>query len=131
MDAARLQHSFSLVAAHGDEVPLYFYSHLFLTRPETRAMFPATMAAQRDRLVGALLKVVGNVHQVQTVVPYLQQLGRDHRKYGVTADHYPVVGASLLATLTPLLGDDCTRELAGDWAAAYVPVAKVMTNAAS
>jgi len=130
MDAARLQHSFSLVAAHGDEVPLYFYSHLFLTRPETRAMFPATMAAQRDRLVGALLKVVGNVHQVQTVVPYLQQLGRDHRKYGVTAEHYPFVGASLLATLEHFLGEEWGPELAADWTAAYGLVAKVMTEAA-
>jgi len=131
MDAARLQHSFSLVAAHGDEVPLYFYSHLFLTRPETRAMFPAAMAAQRDRLVGALLRVVGNVHQVDTVVPYLQQLGRDHRKYGVTAEYYPFVGASLLATLEHFLGEQWTPQLAADWAAAYGLVAQVMTAAAA
>jgi hemoglobin-like flavoprotein len=131
MDAARLQHSFSLVASHGDEVPLYFYSHLFLTRPETRAMFPAAMAAQRDRLVGALLRVVGNVHQVEAVVPYLQQLGRDHRKYGVTAEHYPFVGASLLATLEHFLGDTWTPELAAEWAAAYELVAQVMTEAAT
>jgi NAD(P)H-flavin reductase/hemoglobin-like flavoprotein len=130
MDAARLQHSFSVVAGHGDEVPLYFYSHLFLTHPETRAMFPATMAAQRDRLVGALLRVVGNVHQVETVVPYLQQLGRDHRKYGVAAEHYPLVGASLLATLEHFLGEDWTRDLAADWTAAYGLVAQVMIDAA-
>jgi NAD(P)H-flavin reductase/hemoglobin-like flavoprotein len=131
MDAARLQHSFSLVSAHGDELPLYFYSHLFLTQPQVRAMFPARMAGQRDRFVGALLKVVGNVHQVQAVVPYLKQLGRDHRKYGVAAEHYPVVGASLLATLEHFLGDDWTPELAADWAAAYDLVAKVMINAAA
>ncbi|MGZ4602434.1 MAG: globin domain-containing protein [Kineosporiaceae bacterium] len=131
MDAARLQHSFSLVAAHGDEVPLYFYSHLFLTRPETRGLFPAAMAAQRDRLVGALLHVVGNVHQVETVVPYLQQLGRDHRKYGVTAEHYPFVGASLLATLEHFIGEEWTPDLAADWATAYGLVAQVMTAAAA
>jgi NAD(P)H-flavin reductase/hemoglobin-like flavoprotein len=129
MDAARLQHSFTLVNAHGDEVPLYFYSHLFLTHPETRSMFPASMAAQRDRLVGALLRVVGNVHQVDTVVPYLRQLGRDHRKYGVTAEHFPVVGASLLATLEHFLGQEWNDDLAADWAAAFGLVAKVMTDA--
>src|SRR5947209_17264455 len=111
MDAGRLQHSFSLVTAHGDEVPLYFYSHLFLTHPETRGMFPASMAGQRDRFVGALLRVVGNVHQVDAVVPYLQQLGRDHRKYGVVAEHYPVVGASLLATLEHFLDDEWSPDL--------------------
>ena len=131
MDAARLQHSFSAVAAHGDELPLYFYSHLFLTHPETRPMFPPAMAGQRDRFVRALIEVVGKVHQVQAVVPYLQQLGRDHRKYGVKAEHYPVVGVSLLATLEHFLGEDWTPELAADWAAAYDLVAKVMTNAAA
>src|SRR5215468_7204050 len=99
VDAAALQRSFGIVAGYGDEVPLYFYSHLFLQNPQVRAMFPASMAAQRDRLVGALVRVVSNVHQVETVVPYLQQLARDHRKFGAVADHYPAVGASLLATL--------------------------------
>lgn len=31
----------------GDEVPLFFYSHLFLSHPEVRQMFPVSMAAQR------------------------------------------------------------------------------------
>ena len=131
MDTARLQRSFTTVAAHGDELPLYFYSHLFLTHPETRPMFPPAMGGQRDRFVRALIEIVGKVHQVQAVVPYLQQLGRDHRKYGVTAGHYPVVGASLLATLEHFLADDWTPEVASDWAAAYDLVAKVMTNAAA
>jgi NAD(P)H-flavin reductase/hemoglobin-like flavoprotein len=130
MDTTRLQQSFVLVAAHGDEVPLYFYSHLFLTHPETRTMFPASMAGQRDRFVGALLRIVGNVDQLDAVIPYLQQLGRDHRKYGVVTEHYPVVGPSLLATLGHFLGDRWTPDLAADWASAYDLVAQVMTDAA-
>jgi NAD(P)H-flavin reductase len=129
MDAVRLQDSFARVAAAGDEVPLYFYSHLFLTHPETRAMFPVSMAAQRDRLVGALLQVVGNVHHVETVVPFLQQLGRDHRKYGVDDEHYGWVGASLLATLQHFLDESWSPELAADWTEAYGLVAKVMMEA--
>jgi NAD(P)H-flavin reductase/hemoglobin-like flavoprotein len=129
MDPTRLQDSFARVAAAGDEVPLYFYSHLFLTHPETRAMFPVSMAAQRDRLVGALLQVVGNVHQVEAVVPFLQQLGRDHRKFGVDEEQYGWVGTSLLATLRHFLGEDWTPELAADWTEAYGLVARVMTEA--
>jgi NAD(P)H-flavin reductase/hemoglobin-like flavoprotein len=130
VDAAGLQRSFGTVAGFGDEVPLYFYSHLFLLNPQTRGMFPASMSAQRDRLVGALMRVVSNVHQVETVVPSLQQLARDHRKYGVVDEHYPLVGASLLATLEHFLGDDWTPELKADWAAAYGVIAQVMTEAA-
>jgi hypothetical protein len=33
---------------HGDAVPLFFYADLFLRHPETRDLFPVSMAAQRD-----------------------------------------------------------------------------------
>jgi NAD(P)H-flavin reductase/hemoglobin-like flavoprotein len=130
MDTARLQHTFSLVSAHGDEVPLYFYSHLFVSHPETRSMFPASMAGLRDRFVGALLRIIGNIDQVEAVIPYLQQLGRDHRKYGVVAEHFPVVGRSLLATLEHFLAEEWSPDLATDWASAYDLVAQVMIDAA-
>jgi hemoglobin-like flavoprotein len=42
------------MAMHGDAVPLFFYSDLFLRHPEARDLFPVSMAAQRDRLVHAL-----------------------------------------------------------------------------
>ena len=37
--------------------------------------------------------------QAQTLVSFLAQLGRDHRKYGVTQHHYDVVGQVLIAAL--------------------------------
>jgi NAD(P)H-flavin reductase/hemoglobin-like flavoprotein len=130
MDPAALQDSWQTVAKSGDEVPLFFYSHLFLSHPEVRDMFPVSMAGQRDKLVAALGAVVSNAHQLDEVIPVLQQLGRDHRRFGAVADHYPAVGASLLATLNYFLGPQWTEELAADWAAAYGLVAKVMVQAA-
>ncbi|MEV7328089.1 globin domain-containing protein [Micromonospora sp. NPDC093244] len=130
MDAARLKQSWSLVAEHGDQVPLYFYSTLFLAHPETRQMFPTNMAGQRDRLVTALGHIVSNVDQVDRLVGFLQDLGADHRKFAVRAEHYPAVGEALLATLQHFLAEQWTDELAQDWAAAYGLVAQVMTEAA-
>jgi NAD(P)H-flavin reductase/hemoglobin-like flavoprotein len=129
-DVARLKESWSAVARHGDEVPLFFYSNLFLTHPETRDMFPVSMAGQRDKLVTALGRIVSNVDNLDELVPFLRQLGRDHRKFTVVAEHYPAVGASLLATLEHFLGPEWTPELAADWTAAYGLVAKVMVEAA-
>lgn len=129
MDAQALKDSWQLVAKSGDEVPLFFYSHLFLSNPELRQMFPISMAAQRDKLVAALGAVVSNVDQLDPVVPVLQGLGRDHRKFDVIAEHYPAVGASLLATLRYFLGPAWTEQLATDWAGAYGIVAKVMVQA--
>ncbi len=111
-------------------MPLFFYSTLFLTHPQLREMFPAGMSAQRDKLVRALGTVVSNVDDLDSAVPFLQQLGRDHRKFAVTAEHYPAVGQALLATLEHFLHDDWTPDLAADWGAAYKLVADVMTAAA-
>ncbi|MGW5669582.1 globin domain-containing protein [Micromonospora sp. NPDC003776] len=130
MDAARLKRSWSLVAAHGDQVPLYFYSTLFLAYPETRQMFPTNMAGQRDRLVSALGHIVSHVDQVDRLVGFLQELGADHRKFAVRPEHYPAVGEALVATLRHFLGEEWTEELATDWTAAYGLVSQVMIEAA-
>ncbi len=130
MDTRRLKDSFAAVAEHGDEVPLFFYSHLFLTHPEVRSMFPLSMAAQRDRLVNALGRIVSDVDNIDRLMPFVQQLGTDHRKFAVEPQHYPAVGESLLATLEHFLGPGWTPDLAADWAAAYDLVAKVMCEAA-
>lgn len=131
IDTAALQRSFAAVAAHGpDDVAQYFYSYLFLRYPETRQMFPPGMARQRDRLVGALVRIVTQVDQLDALVPYLRDLGRDHRKFGALSAHYPAVGEALLATLRHYSGDAWTPELAADWAAAYGLVADTMSGAA-
>jgi NAD(P)H-flavin reductase len=121
--------NFAKAAAAGDEAPLYFYSHLFLSHPETRKLFPVSMAHQRDRLFNALGDVVHYVDDLDALVPILQALGRDHRKFGTVAEHYPAVGASLLATLQHF-DDAWTADLAQDWTEAYQLVAKVMIEAA-
>jgi NAD(P)H-flavin reductase len=63
-------------------------------------------------------------------VPFLQGLGRDHRKFGTLGEHYPAVGASLLATLAHFNGTAWDEDLARDWTEAYTVIAQVMTEAA-
>ena len=130
MDTAALKASWGKVVAAGDDVPLYFYSHLFLSHPEVRSMFPIQMSGQRDKLVTALGAVVSNVDEIDKVIPLLEQLGRDHRRFSVVTEHYTAVGASLLATLKKFLGPSWTPDLADTWAQAYGLVAKVMVAAA-
>ena len=130
MNTSALKESWALAETLGDEVPLYFYSHLFLSHPDLRSMFPVSMATQRDRLVGALGRIVSRVDELDEVTGFIQQLGRDHRRFEVIAVHYDAVGVSLLATLKHFLGDGWTEELAADWAAAYGLIAMVMVQAA-
>ncbi len=131
MDAARLKENFARVAMHGDEVALFFYSDLFLRHPETRDLFPVSMAAQRDHLLQALAGIVADLDNAERLTQFLRGLGRDHRKFGTLAGHYKPVGTSLLATLAHFSGPAWTPELAADWQSAYALMAKVMTEAAA
>ncbi|HEY3733047.1 MAG TPA: globin domain-containing protein [Streptosporangiaceae bacterium] len=130
MDVARLRESFAHVAVHGDELPLFFYSDLFIRHPEVRDMFPTSMAAQRGHFVEALVKVVSQVENLDHLAAFLEALGRDHRKFGAIAEHYDMVGDSLLATVEYFSGEAWTPELAADWAEAYDLIASVMIDGA-
>lgn len=130
LDVVRLRGNFAHVAMHGDEVPLFFYSDLFIKHPEVRDLFPVSMAAQRGHLVDALVKIVSQVDSVNDLTAFLEGLGRDHRKFGAAAEHYDAVGASLLATLEHFSGPAWTPDLADDWKAAYELIGSVMTAAA-
>ncbi|MFI1563798.1 globin domain-containing protein [Streptomyces sp. NPDC020490] len=129
-DSQALRDSFALVGKSGDEVPRYFYSYLFLIAPEVRPMFPVAMGAQRDRLVAALGRIVAEADDPDRLLPYLRQLGRDHRKFQVVAQHYEAVGQALLATLAYFLGEAWTPELQHGWTEAYTLVARTMVEAA-
>jgi NAD(P)H-flavin reductase len=130
VDIARLKSSFARVAMHGDEVPLHFYSDLFLKHPETRDMFPVSMQAQRAHLVAALVSIVSSVDDLDSLTAIAADLGRDHRKFGTLAEHYEAVGDSLLATFGYFCGDAWDAALEADWKAAYEMIASVMVAAA-
>jgi NAD(P)H-flavin reductase/hemoglobin-like flavoprotein len=130
MDAYALQHSWDRVTRHGAQVPLYFYSHIFVSHPEVRSMFPLSMSDQRDKFVSALGRIVSHADQIENDATFLQHLGRDHRKYAVVAEHYDAVGASLMATLKHFLRSEWTEELAAHWTAAYQVIARIMVEAA-
>jgi NAD(P)H-flavin reductase/hemoglobin-like flavoprotein len=131
MDSGRLQASWARVTAHGVQVPQFFYARLFIAYPELRDMFPVSMAVQSDRLVAALGRFVSDVENLPAVTSVIEQLGRDHRRFAVRAEHFPLVGEAMLATLAHFLGPDWTPELAEDWTEAYTLVATMMTEAAT
>ena len=103
-DAARnpAQVSFWLLEPVADAAMTYFYAQLFAMDTEIRAMFPAAMDVQRRRFFEALGRIA-DAQQGQVgrdrLVPYLQELGRAHRKFGVRERHYEVFRRALLATL--------------------------------
>jgi len=130
LDVARLRENFAHVAMHGDELPLFFYSDLFIKHPEVRDLFPVSMAAQRGHFVEALVKIVSQVDRIAEVTVFLEGLGRDHRKFGAVIEHYDAVGDSFMSTLEHFSGPTWTPELAADWRTAYDLIGSIMISAA-
>jgi NAD(P)H-flavin reductase/hemoglobin-like flavoprotein len=126
-----IRSSFDLVAPEAEALGRHFYAVLFSAAPETRDLFPVNMEVQRSRLLRALVHVVQMVDQPDELVPFLEQLGRDHRKFGVIAQHYDAVGAALISAIEHFAGDAFTPEVKTAWTDAYGVVAGAMRTAAA
>lgn len=126
-----VQDSFKLVEPIAAQASDLFYGRLFEIAPHVRSLFPADMSAQKMKLMGMLGTAVNNLHQVEKIIPAVQELGRKHVGYGVTADQYKPVGEALVWTLEKGLGPAFTPEVKEAWLATYTTLQSVMTEAAS
>ncbi|MET8993986.1 globin domain-containing protein [Amycolatopsis sp. Hca4] len=113
------------------DISQFFYGMLFTLAPTTRDFFPINMEIQRGRLVRALVHIVQMVDRPDDLAPFLRQLGRDHRKFGVVPRHYEAVGTALLASLKNHLGPAWTPEVERAWAEAFTIAARAMQDAAA
>jgi hemoglobin-like flavoprotein len=126
-----VQDSFKKVVPIADTAADLFYDRLFAIAPEVRPLFPDDLKDQKKKLIGMLATAVTNLHQVSTILPAVEDLGKRHVSYGVTAKHYEPVGAALLWTLEQGLGPDFTPPVKAAWTEAYTTLAGVMQGAAA
>jgi NAD(P)H-flavin reductase/hemoglobin-like flavoprotein len=125
-----IRQSWAAVEPHADDLARFFYGMLFSLAPAARELFPVNMEVQRSRLLRALVHVVQMVDRPDELIPFLRQLGRDHRKFGVVVRHYDAVGSALLASLRRFCGDAWTPPVERAWADAYGMIARTMQEAA-
>lgn len=126
-----VQDSFKKVVPIADTAADLFYDRLFDIAPEVRPLFPDDMKDQKKKLIAMLATAITNLHQVETILPAVENLGKRHVAYGVTAKHYEPVGAALLWTLEQGLGPDFTPPLKAAWTEAYMTLAGAMQGAAA
>ncbi|MCP2169901.1 FAD-binding oxidoreductase [Goodfellowiella coeruleoviolacea] len=126
-----IRESYAAVEPQTDEVARFFYGMLFSLAPATREMFPVNMEVQRSRLMRALVHVVQMVDRPDDLIPFLRQLGRDHRKFGVVASHYEAVGTALLSAIKRYAGSAWNQHVEMAWAEAYTIMARSMQDAAA
>jgi hemoglobin-like flavoprotein len=127
---ALVQDSFKQVVPIAATAADLFYDRLFAIAPEVRPMFPQDLREQKRKLIAMLATVVGNLHKLQEMMPAVEDLGRRHLGYGVTANHYTPVGEALLWTLEQGLGADFTPPVKAAWTEAYLALSGAMKKAA-
>lgn len=125
-----IRESWAAVEPRQEELTRFFYGMLFSIAPSTRDLFPANMEVQRSRLLRALVHVVQMVDRPDDLVPFLRQLGRDHRKFGVVMEHYESLGTALIRSLQRFAGDAWTPQVEQAWTDAYSLIARTMREAA-
>lgn len=126
-----VQESFKKVVPIAGTAADLFYDRLFEIAPEVRAMFPDDLSEQKKKLIAMLATAVTNLHQVDKIVPAVEDLGKRHVAYGVTDKHYEPVGAALLWTLEKGLGEAFTPPVKAAWTETYMTLAGVMQKAAA
>ena len=122
--------SFSKVAPISETAAELFYGRLFEIAPSVKNMFPEDLKEQGKKLMMSISVVVNGLTDLEKVVPIAEDLAKKHVDYGVKAEHYESVGASLIWTLGQGLGDDFTDEVKEAWVEAYTLLSNVMISAA-
>jgi hemoglobin-like flavoprotein len=127
-----LETSFDLVALRGDELMDVFYARLFAAAPAVKPLFAGTdLRKQKIMLLRVLGLLRRSLRDLDPIVPILHDLGARHVAYGARAEHYPVVGAVLIASMAEVAGEAWRPEYERAWAAAYDIVASAMLEGAS
>jgi hypothetical protein len=85
-----------------------------------------------NRTDGRVLRtpVRGRTRDLDAIVPKLRELGGRHVAYDARPEHYPVVGAALIASMAEVAGDPWTPAYEAAWAAAFEIVAGAMLEGA-
>jgi methyl-accepting chemotaxis protein len=132
LDLDALETSFDLVAPRGDELVDVVYTRLFATAPVVEPLFAGIdMRRQKSMLLGTLVLLRKSLRDLGAIVPKLRELGRKHVAYGAHAEHYPVVGTVLIASMAEVAGEQWRPEYELAWSEALDVVAGAMLEGAA
>jgi hemoglobin-like flavoprotein len=125
-----VQGTFVQVEAIAETAAELFYNRLFELDPKIKPLFKGDMKEQGRKLMSTLKIAVKGLDDLSSLVPVVENLGRDHAGFGVEAAHYATVADALLWTLEQGLDDDFTSEVRDAWASVYFLLAETMIAAA-
>jgi methyl-accepting chemotaxis protein len=115
-DIDLVEESFAALAEKGELIVKDFYPYLFQHYPELEPLFDGvSTAGQQKKLLTALVLLVKNLRRPEVLQDYLEGLGARHQTYGVGAEDYEKVVASLLVVLRRHGVDNWTDAAEAAW----------------
>lgn len=123
-----LQSSIDFILKNEERFAETFYEKLFANAPGARALFRRDMSGQGRLLTHMLSGIVYSLSRPEFLVMGLRTLGKNHEKYGVKPEYYPLVRETLLETIREELGEFYTDKLGEAWDQALEFITSQMAN---
>lgn len=117
---------------HGVALTSHFYKRMLSHNPELMQVFSMghqRAGFQQQALAGAVLAYAENIENLPALLGAVAHIANKHVSVGIRAEHYPIVGKHLIASIKEVLGDAATPELIDAWTAAYMQLADVLIGA--
>ncbi|HVJ43055.1 MAG TPA: NO-inducible flavohemoprotein [Dongiaceae bacterium] len=117
---------------HGVRLTRHFYQRMFSRNPELKHVFNQAHQAngeQQQALAMAVLAYAENIDDPSVLLPVLTRIAHKHASLGIRAEHYPIVGMHLLASIREVMGAAASDALIDAWAAAYGQLADMLVEA--
>lgn len=117
---------------HGVALTSHFYKRMLSHNPELMQVFNMghqRAGFQQQALAGAVLAYAENIENLPALLGAVAHIANKHVSVGIRAEHYPIVGKHLIASIKEVLGEAATPELIDAWTAAYMQLADVLIGA--
>lgn len=126
---ATVKATIPVLQEHGLAVTTRMYEILFEKYPETKELFSDSPADQPNILATAVAAYAMNIDNLGALEGAVKRMVAAHVRTGVQPDHYPIVGESILAAMTDVLGEAATPEILTAWGEAYFFLADILIAA--
>ncbi|CAI3924497.1 Hemoglobin-like flavoprotein (Hmp) (PDB:3OZU) [Commensalibacter communis] len=118
-----------VLSEHGVDLTSHFYKRMLSENPELKQVFNRghqEAGKQQHALAGAVLAYAQNIDDPTILKDALVHIAHKHVSLGIRAEHYPIVGKHLLASIREVLGEAATDQLIEAWGLAYQQLADLL-----
>lgn len=118
-----------ILEENGEALTQHFYKRMFSHNPEVAPFFNPThqqAGSQQQALAAALCAYAANIDNLEVLSNAVESIAQKHASLLIKPEHYPIVGANLLASIKELLGEAATDEIIDAWKQAYDFLAHIM-----